>query len=92
MPRYGLRRAHRRERIEDNAWGPVPTRAQVDAAWLDVWPGKVLFMLGPDVENRDSYGWSAEWFDPSRLGFTEQEVRQTVDQCFGRNWLYALTD
>jgi hypothetical protein len=93
-PAYGLRRVGNRVRVvkprfPGDSWEKLPTREQVEAARLDVWPGRVLFMIAPHVD-LDEVDWSAEWIDPRRLGFDELAVRAIVNRCFEPKGRYQV--
>lgn len=91
-PSLGSLHGYHRQSVLEDHWGPVPTRAVLDATWLDVWPGRVLFLLAPEPGKPGAEGWSAEWVDPRRLGFTEDEVRENDAICFAGDARFAVRD
>jgi hypothetical protein len=54
-----------------------------------MWPGRVLFMLSPDDRLGETH-WSADWVDPRRLGFSEEEVLEVERRCFEVTERYEL--
>ncbi len=94
-PVDGVRRAGLQRDIDYRRWpgfyGPVPSATHVAAARFDIWPGRVLVLLGPGPSEHDE-DWSAEWVDPRRFGFTDEEMREEERRCFQPRGRYVVVD
>jgi hypothetical protein len=91
---YGFRRAapgHEFAAPVDASlmWEKHPGKGHVDEARLDIWPGRVLFLVAPDERYGDTH-WSALWVDPRRLGFGAQEIAKIEQRCFDLRPGYQL--